>query len=62
MKESDKKTILIIAVIVIAAIVLSIVIITSANIKHGGSSDHYDLDCLTETRKDPLEDCKENKI
>lgn len=61
LKNNRKKTIITIAILAAAAAVAAAIIVTGAGMKRGGTSDHYDLKCLTEPRQNPLQDCKEGK-
>lgn len=61
LKNQKKKAIITIAIAAAAIITATAIIITSANTKRGGTSNHYDLNCLTEPRQNPLQDCKEGK-
>ena len=57
--KNNKKTVLVIGVILVAVLVLIGVVKMATTIKHGGKSDHYDLECLTAPTRNPLTDCKE---
>lgn len=57
--KKNEKLIKTIAVIIVAALVLTAVILTAVRIKHGGTSDHYDFECLTKPSAAPLKTCKQ---
>lgn len=58
MKKDNEKMRLMLIVIFIATLVSVVVILTAVNIKKGGESDHYDMECLTAPLQKPLSNCK----
>ena len=58
MKKNTYKTLIISLVIVAAAVVAACIIVTVVPVKRTGKAQEYDLECLTEPRKSPLQECK----
>lgn len=58
MKKSTYKTLIISLVIVAIAVVMACIIVTVVPIKRTSKAQKYDLDCVTQLNKKPLQECK----
>lgn len=58
MKKNTYKTLIIILAIVAIAVVAACIIVTVVPVKRTSKAQKYDLDCVTELKKDPLQECK----
>lgn len=58
-KGNTYKTFLIALVIVAIAVVATCIIVTVVPVKRTSKAQEYDLDCVTELKKNPLQECKE---
>lgn len=59
MKKSTYKTLITILVIIAAAVVAACIIVTVVPVKRGNKAQKYDLDCVTQVKKNPLQECKD---
>ena len=59
MKKNTYKTLIISLVIVAIAVVATCIIVTVVPVKRTSKSQKYDLDCVTELKNNPLQECKE---
>lgn len=61
LNDNTRRTISAIAIIVAAGLLLGVIILTTVTAPRGETANHYDLECLTEPRQNPLQECKEGK-
>lgn len=62
MKKNTYKTLIILLVIVAAAVVAACIIVTVVPVKRSSKTQKYDLECITEPRKNPLQECKDEQL
>lgn len=55
---SAYKTFLIILIILSIATIAACIIVTAVPVKRGNKAQKYDLDCVTQLKKNPLQECK----
>ena len=55
MRDSTKKTLIVICLIIVSALVMSLIILTTLHV--GQKSERYDFDCLTKPIAKPLSAC-----
>lgn len=58
MKKNTYKTLIISLVIVTIAVVATCIIVTVVPVKRTSKAQKYDLNCVTELKKNPLQECK----
>ena len=58
MKKNTYKTLIISLVIVAAAVVMACIIVSVVPIKRTSKAQKYDLNCVTQLNKKPLQECK----
>lgn len=58
MKENTYKTFIIALVIVAIAVVATCIIVTVVPVKRTSKAQKYDIDCVTQLNKKPLQECK----
>ena len=58
MKKNTYKTLIIILLIIAIAVVATCIIVTVVPVKRTSKAQNYDLECITEPRKSPLQECK----
>lgn len=58
MKKNTYKTLIISLVIVAIAVVMACIVVTVVPIRRTSKAQKYDLDCVTELKKNPLQECK----
>lgn len=58
MKKNTYKTLIIALVIVAAAVVAACIIVTVVPVKRTSKAQKYDLDCVAQLNKKPLQECK----
>ena len=59
MKKNNYKTLTIILLIIAIAVVATCIIVTVVPAKRPSKAQRYDLECITEPRKNPLQECKD---
>ena len=58
MKKNTYKTLIISLVIVAAAVIAACIIVTVVPTKRTTKATKYDLDCVAQLKKSPLQECK----
>ena len=59
MKKSNYKTLIAVLIILAAAVVTTCIVVTVVPAKRSSKAQKYDLECITEPRKNPLQECKD---
>lgn len=59
MKKNTYKTIITILIILAVAVLAACIIVTVVPVKRTSKAQKYDLNCVTELNKNPLQECKE---
>lgn len=58
MKKNAYKTLIIALIIVAIAVVATCIIVTVVPVKRTSKAQKYDLDCTTQLKENPLQECK----